>query len=61
MAGKLYSVVVTEKVRKIILKLPPSIASKIENSLLKLEKNQRPPGCKKLKGRLGYRIRIGDY
>ena len=38
MAGKLYTVVVTEKVRKIILKLPSSIASRIENSLLELEK-----------------------
>jgi mRNA interferase RelE/StbE len=61
MANKRYTVVVTEKVKKIILKLPSSIASKIENSLLKLEENPRPPGFKKLKGRSGYRIRIGDY
>jgi mRNA interferase RelE/StbE len=61
MVNKRYTVVVTEKIKKIILKLPSSIASKIENNLLKLEENPRPPGSKKLKGRSGYRIRIGDY
>jgi len=29
--------------------------------MLALENDPRPPGCKKLKGRLGYRIRVGDY
>jgi len=61
MVNKRYTVVVTERVRKIILKLPPGIASRIENSLLTLEEDPRPPGCKKLKGRQGYRIRVGDY
>lgn len=61
MANKRYSVVVTDKVRKIILKLPHLTAAKIETSLLELEENPRPAGCKKLKGRSGYRIRVGDY
>ena len=61
MVNKRYTVVVTDKVRKIILKLSHLIASKIENSLLELEENPRPSGCKKLKGRPGYRIRVGDY
>ena len=61
MINKRYTVVVTDKVRKIILKLPHLIAAKIENSLLELEENPRPAGCKKLKGRSGYRIRVGDY
>ncbi len=59
--NKRYTVVVTDKVRKIILKLPRQIAAKIETSLLKLEENPRPADCKKLKGRAGYRIRVGDY
>ncbi len=29
--------------------------------MLTLENNPRLPGCKKLKGPLGYRIRVGDY
>jgi mRNA interferase RelE/StbE len=61
MENKRYAVVVTDNVRKIILKLPHLIAVKIENSLLELEANPRPAGCKKLKGRSGYRIRVGDY
>ena len=61
MLNKQYTVVVTDKVRKIILKLPHLVAAKIENSLLELEENPRPAGCKKLKGRSGYRIRVGDY
>jgi mRNA interferase RelE/StbE len=61
MASNSYNIVVTDKVRKILLKLPASIAGKIENVLLQLSINPRPPGCKKLKGRKGYRIRSGDY
>ena len=61
MVNRRYTVVVTEKIRKTILKLPSSIAVKIENSLLHLEEDPRPVGCKKLKGRSGYRIRVGDY
>ena len=61
MANKTYSVVVTDSVRKLILKLPTGISTRIENSLLQLQENPRPAGCKKLKGRNGYRIRVGDY
>ena len=61
MANKKYTVVVTATVKKLILKLPSSIAHRIENSLLQLEEDPRPPGYKKLKGRNGYRIRVGDY
>ena len=61
MPNKQYTVVVTEKIRKFILKLPSAIAVKIENSLLELEEDPRPAGCKKLKVRKGYRIRVGDY
>ena len=61
MANNKYTVVVTATVKKLILKLPSSIAHRIENSLLQLEEDPRPPGYKKLKGRNGYRIRVGDY
>jgi mRNA interferase RelE/StbE len=61
MPDRQYTVLVTEKVRKVLLKLPSLIAAKFDKKLLELEKNPRPPGSKKLKGRQGYRIRIGDY
>ena len=35
--------------------------SSIKDAILELAENPRPNGCKKLKGRDGYRIRIGNY
>ena len=61
MTGKTYTVVVTERVRKIILRLPPGIAIRLEKAMLDLQEDPRPVGCKKLKGRNGYRIRVGNY
>jgi mRNA-degrading endonuclease RelE of RelBE toxin-antitoxin system len=46
MANKIYSVVVTDSVRQFILKLPAGISTRIENSLLQLQENPRPTGCK---------------
>ena len=47
--------------QKQLHKLPNAIASRIEDKLLELESDPRPPGCKKLRGRDAWRIRIGDY
>lgn len=35
--------------------------SKVKQSIEALAGDPRPHGCKKLKNRKGYRIRIGDY
>jgi len=35
--------------------------SNIKQAILNLADNPRPNGYKKLKGRVGYRIRIGNY
>ncbi|WP_276504103.1 type II toxin-antitoxin system RelE family toxin [Terrimonas pollutisoli] len=61
MPEKRYVVVITRTVQKVLLKLPPKTASRLENKMLKLQDDPRPPGCKKLKGRDAYRIREGDY
>ena len=34
---------------------------RISKAILALEKNPFPSGCKKLKNRDGFRIRVGDY
>ena len=34
---------------------------RISKAILALENNPFPPGCKKLKNRDGFRIRVGDY
>ncbi|MEI7595369.1 MAG: type II toxin-antitoxin system RelE/ParE family toxin [Bacteroidota bacterium] len=56
-----YTVVINKSVQKLLQKLPNNIAEQLENSMLDLENNPRPNGCKKLKGRSAYRIREGNY
>jgi mRNA interferase RelE/StbE len=57
----LYSVSILPSAQRQLAKLPNAIAIRIEDKLLGLEKDPRPPGCKKLKGRNAWRIRVGDY
>ena len=56
-----YTVLILPSAQKQLSKLPNTIATRIEDKLLELEGDPRPPGCKKLKGRDAWRIRIGDY
>ena len=56
-----YTLLILPSAQKQLSKLPNAIASRIEDKLLELEGDPRPPGCKKLRGRDAWRIRIGDY
>ena len=56
-----YTVVLSKKAQKQLDKLSDSIAEPILKAIGSLEENPRPHGSKKLKGRDGYRIRIGNY
>ena len=47
--------------RKELADLHPQIQLRISKAILALEKNPFPSGCKKLKNRDGFRIRVGDY
>lgn len=49
------------KVQKQLDKLSDTIAEPILEAISNLEENPRPAGNKKLRGRDGYRIRIGNY
>ena len=42
-------------------KLPPSIEERVRRAIDGLADDPRPPGCTKLRGRAGWRIRVGDY
>jgi mRNA interferase RelE/StbE len=42
-------------------RLPIPLARRIWEKLLGLEEEPRPPGCSKLEGSDGYRIRVGDH
>lgn len=41
--------------------LPEKIHQKVIDKLLTLQDNPRPQNVKKLRGKVGYRIRVGDY
>jgi mRNA interferase RelE/StbE len=56
-----YTVVLTRTAQKQLDKLPDKVADTLLDVIDALAKDPRPDGCKKLKGRLGYRIRKGDY
>ena len=56
-----YRVILPKSVQKELDRLPDDRANRILDRLARLETNPRPPDVKKLKGRDGWRIRIGDY
>ncbi|MPR32055.1 type II toxin-antitoxin system RelE family toxin [Salmonirosea aquatica] len=56
-----YLVQLSKKAQKQLDKLPDSVADPILRAIYSLESEPRPFGFKKLKGRDGYRIRIGNY
>lgn len=56
-----YSVIVQRRAQKRITRLPKDTQDRIEESLQALSNDPRPPGSRKLRGRDGWRIRVGDY
>lgn len=56
-----YTIVLSKKAQKQLDKLSDDIAAPIFETIAGLENNPRPPGYIKLKGREGYRIRVGNY
>ena len=47
--------------RKELSRLASDVQVRIARAILALEKDPFPPGCKKLRNRDGWRIRVGDY
>ena len=56
-----WQIEIARDARKELERLPAQIQTRIARAVLALEENPFPHGCKKLKNRDGYRIRIGDY
>ena len=56
-----YAVVFKPSAEREFRNLPPHIQSRLARELASLIETPRPAGCKKLKARPGYRIRVGDY
>ncbi len=57
----MYKVRVERKAQKKLSKIPEPYYSNIKAAILDLGNDPRPKGCKKLKGRDGYRTRVADY
>jgi mRNA interferase RelE/StbE len=47
--------------KKELARLPATAQRRVARVLLTLETSPFPPGCKKLKNRDGWRLRVGDY
>lgn len=56
-----YIVKLKRSAEKELESLPEKIHDRVVNALLLLKENPFPHGAKKLHGREGYRIRIGEY
>jgi mRNA interferase RelE/StbE len=56
-----YLIQIRKSAQKQLDKLSDDIADELLDAIESLAANPRPSGCKKLKGREGYRIRKGDY
>ena len=56
-----YTIQIEKSALKQLSQLPLIIVEAIDIKISSLQTNPRPPGCKKLKGRDGWRVRVGDY
>lgn len=56
-----YSVTLKKRAIKALEKINEPYYSSIKEAIYGLAVNPRPTGCKRLKGRDGYRIRVADY
>lgn len=56
-----YSVLIVPSALRQLDRIPYTTGRRVENKIMELGSEPRPIGCKKLKGRNAWRIRIGDY
>ena len=56
-----YEVFILKRAQKELAKIPQQEQYKIREAINNLAANPRPSGCKKLKGRPAWRIRVGVY
>jgi len=56
-----FTVIIERSAKKQLDKIQSPFFEAIDKKILALETNPRPRGCKKLKDREGWRIRVADY
>ena len=63
MAGseRRYRIEVTPAAARQLRKLVPQVARRVQGAIELLAVDPRPPASRALRGRPGYRVRVGDY
>lgn len=56
-----YRVLIYPRAQRDLEELPEEMYKRVLGAIIALAQNPRPPGCTKLRGREGWRIRQGDY
>ena len=56
-----YQVFILRSAQRALAKLSKPNYQRVKDAIEALASNPRPPGCKKLVQRDGWRIRVGDY
>ncbi len=57
-----YQIIFSPQARRSLRKLPPNTQQRVNDNILALAENPRPPGVKALQGSRGLlRLRVGDY
>jgi mRNA interferase RelE/StbE len=56
-----YSISISRRAQKELADLPRQVQVIVVDAITDLAADPRPPGCRKLHGRDGWRIRVGDY
>ncbi len=56
-----YRIEVRPAAARTLRKLDPSVRPRIQGAITLLAEDPRPPASRPLRGRPGYRVRVGDY
>lgn len=56
-----YTLSTTRGAQRGIGRIPANQRERMRDAIRRLASEPRPAGCRKLKGREGWRIRVGDY
>lgn len=57
----IYNIEISRTAQRLLAKINNPFFKAISDKILALKTDPRPSGCKKLKGKEGWRIRVADY
>ena len=56
-----YTIYILRRAQRELARLPREVYERVRDAIRSLAQKPRPSGCLKLRGRNGWRIRVGDY